>query len=62
MSILSQMIRDVAICLGVTLCSKCLTWTKMIKTKQIKDHIWNGHTICPKCGQKDGWQVGVDGG
>ena len=62
MSIFIKVIRELASCIGITLCSKCLSWTKIIKTDHIKDHIWVGYAICPNCGQKDKWQDGIDGG
>ena len=61
MDVFGNVIREIASCIGITLCSKCLTWTKIIKTNQIKDDIWKGYAICPKCGQKDKWIDGGDG-
>jgi len=59
--VFGNVIREIASCIGITLCSKCLNWTKIIKTDQIKDDIWKGYAICPKCGQKDKWIDGGDG-
>ncbi len=61
MDVFGNVIREIASSIGITLCSKCLTWTKIIKTDQIKDDIWKGYAICPKCGQKDKWIDGGDG-
>ena len=61
MSIFIKVIRELASCIGITLCSRCLAWTKIIKTDHIQDHIWSGYAICPRCGQKDKWVDGVDG-
>jgi Zn finger protein HypA/HybF involved in hydrogenase expression len=61
MDIFGYVIRELAASIGITLCSKCLAWTKIIKTDHIKDHIWEGYAICPKCGQKDKWIDGGDG-
>lgn len=61
MYLLLKIIRELASCIGITLCSECLAWTKIIRTDNIRDHIWNGYAICSRCGQKDKWIDGGDG-
>ena len=50
--------RELASTIGITICSKCGTRTKMKKTESSKDSQWYGYTICPKCGHKENWLSG----
>jgi len=57
--------REMAAYIGITICSKCGTRTKMKSTEHVKRvkleglDIQKGYAICPKCGHKEGW---IDGG
>ena len=55
MDIFSRLIRNVASCVGITLCSKCLAWTKIQNAGYTEDGDPKGFTICSRCGQKDWW-------
>ncbi len=61
MSIFIKVIRELATHIGITLCSRCLAWTKIIRTDDLGDDTWVGYAICPKCGQKDNWMEGGPG-
>ena len=53
--------RELASSMGITICGKCGTRTKMKHTESIPDKIgkeWIGHAICPKCGNKEKWLSG----
>jgi len=50
--------------IGITICKKCGTRTKMKYTESL-DKIgdeWFGYTVCPKCGNKEKWLSGDDVG
>jgi len=47
--------RELASTIGITICSKCGTRTKMIKTESDPQQGWYGYTICPKCGHREKW-------
>jgi len=54
-------IRETASYMGITICSKCGTRTKMkyagsVSSKTRND--WIGYTICPNCGNKEKWLSG----
>ena len=53
--------RELASHIGITICSKCGTRTKMKYTEPFDpsniDYL-EGHTICPKCGHKENWKEG----
>ena len=50
--------RELASAIGITICSKCGTRTKMIKTHLDSDFPSAGYATCPKCGRKEKWRVG----
>jgi len=50
--------RELASAIGITICSKCGTRTKMIKTHLDPDFPSAGYATCPKCGRKEKWRVG----
>ena len=55
--------REIASSIGITLCGKCGTRTKMKNTESIPSKTrdeWIGYTICPKCGHKEKWLSGFD--
>jgi len=60
--------RELASLIGITICSKCGTRTKMKRTERFRrDHLagtdkWIGYAICPKCGSKEGWSDSEEGG
>ena len=41
--------------IGITICGKCGTRTKMIKTEPDPQQGWYGYTICPKCEHRENW-------
>ena len=47
--------RKLASSIGMTVCSKCGTRTKMEKTEEISGVGNIGYTECPKCGHKQKW-------
>ena len=53
--------RELASSIGITICGKCGTRTKMKYSESIPDEMgkeWIGCAICPKCGNKEKWQYG----
>ena len=61
MNTLLGFIRETASYMGITICSKCGTRTKMkyagsASSKTRND--WIGYTICPNCGNKEKWLSG----
>jgi len=54
--------RELASMIGITICSKCGTRTKMKPTEispmSTTDAYWEGYAICPKCGSKERWKEG----
>ncbi len=50
--------RELASLIGITLCNKCGTRTKIEKTKEISGIGEIGYTVCPKCGHKEKWMYG----
>ena len=55
--------RELASSIGITICSKCGTRTKMIRTEPFDPSawgigVWVGYAICPKCGHKENWREG----
>jgi hypothetical protein len=53
--------RELASSIGITICGKCGTRTKMKYAESIPDEMgneWIGYAICPKCGNKEKWQYG----
>jgi hypothetical protein len=50
--------RELASSIGITICSKCGTQTKMKRTESGLDSRWYGFAICPKCGHKENWLSG----
>ncbi len=59
--------RELASHIGITICGKCGTRTKMKYTESIPSKIrdeWIGYATCPKCGNKEKWKSGsqVTGG
>jgi hypothetical protein len=55
--------REIASSIGITVCSKCGTRTKMIRTEPFSPEFWGsgnwvGYAICPKCGHKENWKEG----
>jgi len=58
--------RFLASYIGITICSKCGTRTKLKDTElfdrsRLGNENWIGYAICPKCGQKDKWIHGNQG-
>ena len=54
--------RELASSIGITICGKCGTRTKMRYTEStpgITTDVWNGYTICPKCGNRENWLSGT---
>ena len=48
--------REIALYMGLTICGKCGTGTKMKYTESVSSKTrdaWMGYTICPKCGNKE---------
>ena len=50
--------RELASAIGITICGRCGTRTKMIPTDEGLDEGWDGYATCPKCGQKEKWRIG----
>ena len=55
MDVFCKTLRNVASTFGITLCSKCLSYTKMQNLGYTVDDDYIGFTVCRKCGQKDWW-------
>ena len=56
--------RDLGSLIGITICKKCGTKTKLKYTESIPDRMgneWIGYAICPKCGNKEKWLSGDEG-
>jgi len=56
--------RELESLVGITVCKKCGTRTKMKQTESIPGEMgnkWMGYTICPKCGNKEKWLSGGEG-
>jgi len=56
--------RGLASTIGITICGKCGTRTKMKHTESIPGKMgneWIGYAICPKCGNKEKWKSGYEG-
>ena len=55
--------RELASLIGITICSKCGTRTKMKTTESLNYGVdgREGYATCPKCGHKDKWMSGVTG-
>lgn len=56
--------KELASMIGITLCGKCGTRTKLQYKESIEGKIgdeWIGYTICPKCGHKEKWLSGDRG-
>ena len=55
--------REVASYIGITMCGKCGTRTKMKSMESIPSKTrdeWIGYTTCPKCGNKEKWLSGSE--
>jgi uncharacterized protein (UPF0212 family) len=50
--------RDTALYMGITICCKCGTRTKIKYIESILSKTrneWIGYTVCPKCENKEKW-------